>query len=423
MAWNEPGKNHQPDNSSSGNNSRKPPDAPPDLDQVLKDLQQKIKNFFGVKKPSGQNIYEQPQKKFPSGYKVMAAPIGIFIVIILTVVWILSGFYIVEPAEKAAVLRFGKYVGTENPGLHWIPPFIETRYVVNVQQVLSYSYHAEMLTEDENIVLVDLTVQYRIRDLKDFLFNGANPVESLQQATASALRQVIGQTNLDDILTSGREKVRQQTEEILINTLNRYQLGLIIADVNMQPAKPPEEVTSAFDDAIKAREDEKRFINQSKAYANRVVPVAQGQVSRLMAEADAYKQQVVLNATAATTRFLALLPQYLQSPKVTRERMYIDALQSVFTQSSKIVVDTPPGNNNMMVLPLDKILQKSNTQAAGQNESFQVQSQNSEMPEQANSSPPLVQTQNPNNIQGKTTGFDYPSRPAINQSDSTIKGE
>jgi len=422
MAWNEPGKNQQNNNSSnSGNNSRKPPDAPPDLDQVLKDLQQKIKKLLGITKPSGQNIFEQPQKKFPSGHKVMAAPIGVFIGIVLLVIWILSGFYIVEPAEKAAILRFGEYVGTENPGLHWIPQFIESRYVANVQQIMSYPYHAEMLTEDENIVLVDLTIQYRISDLKDFLFNGANPVETLQQATASALRQVIGQTNLDDILTSGRETVRQQAQNILVNTLNRYKVGLVITDVNMQPAKPPEEVTGAFDDAIKAREDEKRFINQAKSYANRVVPVAQGQVSRIMAEANAYKQQVVLNATAATTKFLALLPQYQQSPKVTRERMYIDALQSVFSQSSKVVVDTPPGNNNMMVLPLDKILQKSNTQIIS-NEPSQNPPQNTETNEDSNAQTLMTQNQG-QSLQNKNVGFDYPSRPNINSSDNAAKGE
>lgn len=361
MAWHEPGKQQQPENPNNrDSNSRRSPDAPPDLDQVLKDLQQKLKNLFGMKKSPGSSIFDQPQKKNPFGnFTVSVGPISVFLAVVLILIWVLSGLFIVEPAEKAAILYFGRYVRTEGPGLHWIPSLIANRYVVNVQQVMTYPYHAEMLTEDENIVLVDLTVQYRIGDLNQFLFNGANPVETLQQATASALRQVVGQTNLDDILTSGREKVRQQTQLILENTLERYQLGLMVTDVNMQPAKPPEEVTSAFDDAIKAREDEKRFINQSKAYANRVVPVAQGQVSRLMAEANAYKQQVVLNAQAATTRFLALLPQYQLAPKVTRERLYIDALQSVLSQSSKILVDSPQGGNNMMVLPLDKLLSRN----------------------------------------------------------------
>lgn len=391
MAWNEPGKSNKPENSS------RKPDTPPDLDEVLKNLQRKLKGLFGQKKtafsPAG------PSASSPKSSQMMG-PIFIFIAVVFILIWFFSGFFIVAPAEKAAVLRFGKYVKTDEPGLHWIPPFISSRYLVNVQQVLTYPYQAEMLTQDENIVSVDLVVQYRIFNLKDYLFNVANANESLQQATASALRQVIGQTKLDDVLTSGREKVRQETQDVLEKTLERYHTGLIIADVNMQPAKPPEEVTAAFDDAIKAREDEQRFKNQATTYSNRVVPKAEGNASRLMAEANAYKQQVVLNAQGATAQFLALLPQYLQFPDVTRERMYLDTLQSVMSQTPKILMDTGTGTNNMMYLPLDKLINKSDVAAASS----------------SNTSVNTEPGANKNPINNADTTSTYPNRPTYSSS-------
>jgi membrane protease subunit HflK len=394
MAWNEPGKG---DKFASGNSQKS--DTPPDLDEVLKNLQQKLKQLFGGnKKPpfSSGNAKRPTESNFFS-----TKPLFSFIGVIALLVWFFSGLFVVSPAQKAAVLRWGKYTETLEPGLHWIPVLIDSRYLVDVQKVMTFPYSAEMLTQDENIVSVDLVVQYRIGNLKDYLFNVANPTESLQQATASALRQVIGQTMLDDILTSGREKVRQQTQEVLENTLKQYQTGLTITDVNMQPAKPPEEVTAAFDDAIKAREDEQRFKNQAVTYANRIVPTAEGGAARLIAEANAYRQQVVLNAQGATIQFLALLPQYLQAPVVTKERMYLDTLQSVLGNSAKILIDTPQ-SNNMMYLPLDKLMQKN----------------------QATTVPPPLNAMNPpssNDIQkvagpvtnpGGVVDTNYPNRPS-----------
>jgi membrane protease subunit HflK len=342
MAVNEPSKNQKPD-------------TPPDLDEVLRDLQKKFRRLFGKNKPMVNTSNASP---LPPDETINSHAIAIFIFVVLIVVWILSGFFIVDPPEKAAILQFGKYVYTDDPGLHWIPPLVDSKIVVNVQQVLTFPYQAEMLTQDENIVSVDLVVQYRINDLRNYLFSVANPNESLQQATASALRQVIGQTTLDNVLTSGREKVRQQTTDVLEQTLNRYQTGLLVMDINMQPAKPPEEVTAAFDDAIKAREDEQRFKNQAITYANRVVPIAEGNAARLKAAADAYKQQVVLNAQGNTANFLALLPQYQQAPEIMRERMYLDTIQAVLSNSSKVILDTPQ-NNNVVYLPLDKMLNKA----------------------------------------------------------------
>jgi len=394
MAWNEPGKSDKPQNAP------RKPDAPPDLDEVLRNLQQKLRGLFGQKKkpifsPAGSS------NASPKPSSMVMGPIFIFVGIVFLLIWFFSGFFIVAPAEKAAILRFGKYVKTDEPGLHWIPPFISSRYIVNVQQVLTYPYQAEMLIQDENIVSVGLVVKYRINNLQDYLFNVANPNESLQQATASALRQVIGQTKLDDVLTSGLEKVGQETQEVLEKTLERYHAGLVVTDVNMQFAKPPEEITAAFDDAIKAREDKPRFEKQAEAYANQIVPVAEGNASRQIAEANAYKQQVVLNAQGATAQFLALLPQYQQSPEVTRERMYLDTLQSVLGNTPKVLMDTPQGNN-MMYLPLDKLIKKQDESVETPNN---VETQNIA---------PLQKAATTNQTGGETsaaTNSAYPNRP------------
>ena len=352
MAWNEPGSNGGTGGSSNNSHKSsspppKKPDTPPDLDEVLRELHKKFNQFLGRKKVV--TLSSKSPDTLP-GHIIIN--IGIFIIIAL---WVLSGFFIVSPPEKAAVLLFGKYIGTDNPGLHWIPSLFESKYVVNVQQVLTYPYQAEMLTQDENIVSVDLVVKYRIDNLQDYLFNVSDPNESLQQATASALRQVIGQTNLDSVLTSGREVVREETTQVLEKTLDRYHSGLLVTGVSLQSAKPPEEVTAAFDDAIKAREDAKRFKNQALTYANRIVPNAQGNASRLIAEANGYKQQVILQATAATAYYLALLPEYVAAPAVMRERMYLDTMQSVLTHSTNVIVSSGQ-NNNLVYLPLDKLM-------------------------------------------------------------------
>lgn len=274
---------------------------------------------------------------------------------ILAAIWFVSGIIIVAPAEQVIVKRFGAYATTYDPGVHWVARGIEQAQRVNVKQVYHFNFKDLMLTKDENIVSVELAVQYQTGDAKAFLFNVRNPVVSLQQATASALRQVIGHTTLDETLTTGRERVRQQVQEALVEIMNLYQAGIFITDVALQPAKPPEEVTVAFDDAIKAREDEQRYINEARAYAMKVQPVAEGKAARMVRAADAYRQKVVLDATANTADFLALLPEYTRSPEVTKDRLYLDAMEEVLTKTSKIYVDVK-GGNNMLYLPLDKIL-------------------------------------------------------------------
>lgn len=350
MAWNEPGdqKDRKEDWKSRGNQQ----DGPPDLEAVFGKLKDSVMGLFG-KKPSGNrrppnsgagNTRQSSGNSF--GWLITLAVVGL-------IVWVISGIFIVEPAERGVVMRFGKYTETLLPGPHWIPTFISTKAIVNVSEVDNYSYHAQMLTKDENIVSVSIAVQYKISDPEAYLFNINNPKESLRQATASALRQVIGDTTLNDVLTTGREKVRQEVSTQITNILNKYQAGIMLTDVAMQPAKAPEEVKDSFDDAIKAQEDEQRYINQAQAYSMAVLPRAQGQAKRLQEEAKAYKEQVVLAAQGDVARFLALVPEYQQQPELTRQRLYLDMMQQVLSRTAKIMVDTQ-GSNNLLYLPLDK---------------------------------------------------------------------
>lgn len=338
MGWNEPEKGKEP---------WKGKDQPPDLDEALKRIQEKLKKaFFGGSGTSN--------NKNSNGTGLL---VGLVALVVLFI-WALSGIFIVDPAEQAVILRFGKYVETVGPGPHWIPRIIASKIVMNVDRVMDHSYTAQMLTRDENLVSVAVAVQYRISDLKEYLFNVANPEESLQQATSSALRQVVGTTTLDQLITEGREVWGNSVQDTLIKTLSLYKTGIAIVNVSPQPARAPESVQDAFDDAIKAQEDEKRFKEQAYAYAARVVPIAEGNASRIEQEAQAYSQQVVLKAKGEVAIYNALLPQYLAAPKITAERMYLETMQKVLAKSSTIIVDNKAGN--LVYLPLDKLMTRQN---------------------------------------------------------------
>lgn len=342
MGWNEPDKENRPDKE---NDPWRGKNQPPDLDEALKRLHMKLKKMMSGGKLS-------PEKTISNGNSggIFALLIGAAILIL----WVLSGIFIVDPAEEAAILRLGKYVETVGPGPHWIPRLIESKIIVNVDRVADYSYSAQMLTKDENLVAVALVVQYRISDLQDYLFNVADPEESLQQATSSSLRQVVGNTRLDQIITEGREAWGSSVQETLIEILESYKTGIKIVNVSPQPARAPENVQDAFDDAIKAQEDEKRFKEQARAYEASVVPIAEGNAKRIMEESRAFEEQVVLRSQGDVAEFLAVLPEYIRAPLVTSERMYLDAMQQVLTNSSKVIVDGKAGN--MLYLPLEKLM-------------------------------------------------------------------
>lgn len=352
-------------NDSDNNNKKKDPwsgkdQGPPDLDEAFKKLQQKIMKAMGGKGGGGS-----------SGSPDSDTGLGVMVSMIMGIAllfWALSGIFIVGAAEQAAVLRFGKYIETVGPGPHWIPRFIDSTVIRNVEKRSKYTYSAQMLTKDENIVQVSVSVIYRIANLENYLFNVTSPTESLKQATASSLRQVVGHTTLDDILTKGRELWGSNVEKLLTDILNDYKTGIVVVNVAPQPARAPETVQGAFDDAITAQEDEKRFTEKARSYQEKVVPIAKGKADRILSEAQADAESWVLKAEGAVADFLALLPQYKRAPHVVRERMYLDSMERVLSRSSKILVDKSSGN--LLYLPLEKLM--ANQQASGRSVSSSI---------------------------------------------------
>lgn len=325
---------------------------PPDLEALLRQFKKQIDTLFSNKKRSGQSS-SGGMKNTSSDEKT-----GFLVALIsgvLLIVWSLSGIFIVAPAEQAAILTFGKYSETVGPGPHWIPVFIQRAMIVDVDKVSDYSYSAKMLTKDENIVAVSVAIQYRIGDLKDYLFNATDPEESLQQALASALRQVVGHSTLNEIIAEGREVWGQNLETLLNEILGNYQVGIVITSVSPQPARAPEEVQDAFDDAINAQEDEKRFKEQAYAYSASVVPIAEGNAKRIMTGALAYEKQITLQAQGQIAAFNDLLPEYLRQPALMKERLYLEMMENVLTKTNKIIVDDKH-SKNMLYLPLDSLL-------------------------------------------------------------------
>lgn len=318
-------------------------EGPPDLAHLFK----KIFGKFNQRSP-GQSDSSQhlPPGRFAG-----------LLVLVLIAIWAVAGIFLVSPAEQSVILRFGQYARTVGPGPHWIPALFERHYTVNIQRVESFPYESEMLTQDGNIVSVKIQVQYRIADLKDYLFSVVSPVMTLHQAASSALRQIVGQMNLDPILTTGREELAQRVTSLLQQTLSSYQSGIEVREVTLQSSKPPEAVTVAFDDVIKATEDEKRYINQAEAYAKKRVLIAQGDVSRIQQEADAYRYSTIAQATGATARYLALLKPYQQAPGITRERLYLETVTEVLKNTHNIIVNG--GGNNVLYLPLEQLLRQS----------------------------------------------------------------
>lgn len=361
MAWNEPGNGDKDPWGKRGGN-----DGPPDLDEVVKNLQRKLGNLFGGK-GGGNNDNTPPS---PNGSGVASAGIGLVAVIVL-VVWLLSGIYIIDPAERGVVMRFGQFQTTAGPGPHWHFPYpIDRVEVVNVERIRSVEigYRSEggrqensilsealMLTNDENIVDLKIAGQYRVSDAPQYLFNVRTPDTILRQMMESAVRETVGQSNMDFVLTEGRSEVANRTENLLQEMLDEHGTGLTVTSVSMQDVQPPEEVQSAFEDVVKAREDEVRQINQAEAYANDILPKARGAAFRVIQEAEAYRSQVVARAGGDTSRFLQVMTEYEKAPMITQQRLYIDALESVYRDSQKVLIDVEDGGNNMLYLPLDRL--------------------------------------------------------------------
>ena len=339
MAWNEPG-NKDPWGRNKNNSS---------LDGVFKDFKKTINDLLG----SGSSVPPSPKKSA-----------GLLSGIILAI-YFLSGIYIVNDGERGVVLQFGSFNEITMPGPHWIPRFIQSVEIVDVSKIRSVQQKAVMLTEDENIVSISFAIQYDIKDASDFIFNLREPDITVSQAGESAIREVMGQNTMDFIITEGRTKVAEDTKGLLQNVLDTYGAGVNVQSLNILEAQPPEQVQDAFSDAIKAREDEQRYINEAEAYRNEIIPLARGQAKQMLEQAIAYKVKLINAAEGEASRFTQLYSEYKKAPAVTKERLYLEAVESVLSNSSKVMIDVE-GGNNMMYLPLDQLINRKQPKIANQ---------------------------------------------------------
>ena len=345
--------------------------TPPELDEVIKDFKNKFNSTFGGKSSGNSGASKAAKGSFK------------YIFILAFIVWMATGIYIIDPAERGVVLRFGAFQTSTTQGPHWHIPYpVESVYKVNVEQVRSaeigfrnaqnsysggVSSESLMLTRDENMVDVKLAVQYKIADAQAYLFNVFNPELTLSHVVQSIIRQVVGDNTMDFVLTTGRDQVAQEVKTASQALINDYGLGIQITAVTMQDAQPPVQLKAAFDDVVKAREDEQRYINEARAYANDIVPKARGASQRLLAEAEAYKSEVVSKSEGEAYRFTQILTEYTKAPGVTKERLYRETLEDVLSNTNKVIVDS--NSNSLMYLPIDQLINSNRVSRSGSNTS------------------------------------------------------
>jgi len=354
MAWNEPGGGNN-DKDPWGNNNRGGNQGPPDLDEAVKQLMEKLNGFFGGKKPNGSGRGGDEGGPSAGGLFSLVA-IGAIVFLLF------KSFYTIDEQQRGVVLSLGKYDRTLEPGLRFVIPVIETVVPVNVTNVRNAELKELMLTQDENVVEVAMNVQYRVVDPVSFTLRVEDPEQSLGHAAESALRHEVGSTDMDPILTSGRTLLAGNVRDRLQNYMQTYQTGIEVDKVNIKEAAAPQQVKAAFDDVQSAKLDKERYVNEAEAYANTIVPEARGKAQRMLEEANAYKEQVIAQAEGEAQRFIKLHGEYRKAPRVTRERLYLDSISKVYSNSSKVLVDVD-GGNNMMYLPLDKIMEGSRARA------------------------------------------------------------
>ena len=352
MAWNEPGGSGNKDPWGGRNDQQ----GPPDLDEIIKKLQNKLSGLFGGKGGGGSR---------GTGIGGAGSAGASFFLILVLAVWALSGIYIVDEGRQGVVQQFGAFKQITDPGPHWYPRFIQSVEVVNVEQVRSVNLglrkdEALMLTQDENIVDIKFTVQYKVKDAREFLFNVRDPDATLRQATEGAMREIVGKNEMDFVIKDGRPQVGARTKNLIQEILDGYNTGILVTNLNLQDAQPPQQVQHAFNDAIKAREDEQRQINEAEAYSNDILPKARGAAARMVQEAEAYREQVVSRAKGEAERFTKVLVEYNKAPKVTRQRMYLETMETVLSRTHKVMIDVKKGNS-MIYLPLDKIVRQAGT--------------------------------------------------------------
>jgi membrane protease subunit HflK len=346
MAWNDPGRNRNP----WGN---RPDRGAADLDEALRNLQRKITEIFGGGRGSGGD------GGTPGRGDAAMRGFGIgTVALVLLAVWAATGLYKVDAAERAVVTRFGKYAETTEPGLRWHLPWpIEARQIVNVESVEGFSDQTRMLTSDENLVDINIAVQYRRAEPVSFVFNVRDPEATLSEVSESAIREIVGHSTLDFVLEAGRQEITAKTRELVQRTLDSYKTGIEVTTVNLQGVSVPEQVQSSQRDAIKAREDRERLALEAQAYANDILPKAKGSAARQMEDSMAYKARIVADAEGEAQRFLLLLPAYERNPAVTRQRLYYETMEEVFANSNKVIVDTK-GSGNMLYVPLEKMMER-----------------------------------------------------------------
>jgi len=357
-----------------------PRNGPPDLDELWRDFNRRLSGLFGRKRggsaggPGGGDAGGGPRLpsltpgQFGGGLGLLTA--------LIVVVWCASGFYIVDASQRGVVLTLGKYSETTEPGLRWRLPWpLQTHETVNLTGVrtIEIGYRgseknkvlkeALMLTDDENIVSVQFAVQYLLKDPKDYIFNNRHPDDAVMQAAETAIREVVGKSKMDFVLYEGRDVIAANTQKLMQENLDRYTTGIQIRAVTMQSTQPPEQVQAAFDDAVKAGQDRERQKNEGEAYANDVIPRARGTASRLMQEAEGYRARLIATAEGEATRFSKLYNEYAKAPEVTRQRLYLETMQQVFANTSKVIVDAK-GGGNLLYLPLDKLMQQANGSAS-----------------------------------------------------------
>jgi membrane protease subunit HflK len=348
MAWNDPGRNRNP----WGN---RPDRGAADLDEALRNLQRKINEIFGGGRGGGNG--GEGGTPGPRDSAMRGFGIGT-VALVLLAVWAATGLYKVDAAERAVVTRFGKFSETTEPGLRWHLPWpIESRQIVNVESVEGFSDQTRMLTSDENLVDINIAVQYRRADPVAFVFNVRDPEATLSEVSESAIREIVGHSTLDFVLEEGRQEITAKTRELVQRTLDSYKSGIEVTTVNLQGVSVPEQVQSSQRDAIKAREDRERLALEAQAYSNDILPKAKGSAARQMEDSLAYKARIVADAEGEAQRFLLLLPAYERNPAVTRQRLYYETMEEVFANANKVLVDTK-GTGNMLYVPLEKMMER-----------------------------------------------------------------
>jgi len=340
MAWNDSGNGKDP--------WKRENEEPNDLDQIVKLWQKRLGGILGG----------------GGGARGGGSGGGIFLVVLLLIAWMATGFYRVDEAERGVEQRFGAYIASTLPGLHWHIPYpIETVDLVNANAVSNYAYSTEMLTADEQYVFIDMVVQYRRTDPVKYSFEVVEPEATLQDVTESALREVVGTTTLEVLVTTRRDEIASRTRDVLQTTLDNYGAGITVTSISLDTVNYPQAVQAAVDDAQKARNDGERYSLEAETYARDIIPVARGDAARVLQDAAAYRDRVIADAQGDAARFEALLTEYQKAPEVTRERLYIDAIEEVYGRSSKVILDAQ-GSGNLLYLPLDKMINQGARPAA-----------------------------------------------------------